>query len=177
MPQTTLVEQREPPAALCAFPVNVLLAHLVPNDVVICQLSPPSVDLRGLAERGCVEVAEDLEAQLGGERAEEVDLDEIADGRGYEGELRETALSEGETGQRRRATRHWQCSAGQPGIPCRVALVVAPWTARLLVVDTIDRDDGGSRTWCWQWAGARLDLGCWPRADCTAEGYVVRDMA
>ena len=94
MPQTTLVEQREPPAALCAFPVNVLLAHLVPNDVVICQLSPPSIDLRGLAERGCVEVAEDLEAQLGGERAEEVDLDEIADGRGYEGELRETALSE-----------------------------------------------------------------------------------
>ena len=94
MSQTCSVKQRQSPAALGTLSIDMLLAHLVPNDVVICQLSPPSVDLRGLAERGCVEVAEDLEAQLGGERAEEVDLDEIADGRGYEGELRETALSE-----------------------------------------------------------------------------------
>ena len=94
MPQATLVEQWEPPAALCAFPVNVLLTHLVPNDVIVSQLPPPPIDLGGFAERGCVEIAEDLEAQFGGECAEKVDLDEIADGRGNEGELGKTALSE-----------------------------------------------------------------------------------
>ena len=72
----------------------MLLAHLVPHHVIIGELSPPPADLGGVAERGGVEVAEDLEAQFGGQSAEEVDLDEVADGGGDEGELGEAALGE-----------------------------------------------------------------------------------
>jgi hypothetical protein len=72
----------------------VLLAHLVPDDVVVGKLSPPPAHLGGVAQRSRVKRAKDLEAQLSGECAEEVDLDEVADGRGDEGELGEAALGE-----------------------------------------------------------------------------------
>jgi hypothetical protein len=72
----------------------MLLAHLVPDHVVIGELSPSTADLGGLAEGCCVEVAEDLEAQFRRKCAEEVDLDEVADRRGDEGELGEAALGE-----------------------------------------------------------------------------------
>jgi hypothetical protein len=47
-----------------------------------------------VAEGGCVEEAQDLEAELGGEGGDEVNLDESADGGGDEGELGKAALGE-----------------------------------------------------------------------------------
>jgi len=40
----------------------VLLAHLVPDDIVVGELAPSAAHLGSVAERGCVEIAEDLEA-------------------------------------------------------------------------------------------------------------------
>lgn len=53
-----LFQKRETPAALGALAVNVLLAHAVPHDVVVGQVSPSAADLGCLAQRNRVEVAE-----------------------------------------------------------------------------------------------------------------------
>lgn len=94
MSKTRSVKQRQTPAALGTLPVNVLLAHLVPDHIVVGELSPFAAHLSRFAERGCVEIGEDFEAQLMRQCANEVDLDQVTDGRGDERQLREAALSQ-----------------------------------------------------------------------------------
>lgn len=50
----------------------------MPYHVVVGELPPPAAHLGGFAERGSVEVAQDLVAELGGEGGEEVNLDQVA---------------------------------------------------------------------------------------------------
>ena len=54
-------------------------------------MSPSMAHLRGFAEGGSVEIAEDLEAQLRRQRGEEVDFEETADVGGDERQLGKTA--------------------------------------------------------------------------------------
>jgi hypothetical protein len=92
--ESSLIQKRQSPAAFGALPVNVLLAHPVPYDVVVGHLSPSPTNFGGCAERCGVEEAEDLEAQLVGKGRDEVDFDEVADVGRYEGELWEAASGE-----------------------------------------------------------------------------------
>lgn len=57
----------------------MLFTHLVPYHVVIGQVSPSMAYLGCFAERCGVEIAEDLEAQLGRQGGEEVDFEEVTD--------------------------------------------------------------------------------------------------
>ena len=58
----------------------MLLTHPVPHNIVVGELSPFSAHLSGLAERGGVEMAKDLETQLMGKGSKEIDLDEVSNG-------------------------------------------------------------------------------------------------
>jgi hypothetical protein len=70
----------------------VLLAHLVPDYIIVGELSPFATYLSCFAERGSVKISEDFEAQLVGQCADKVDLDQVADRRSDEGKLRKAAL-------------------------------------------------------------------------------------
>ena len=72
----------------------MLLTHLVPDHIIVGQSPPSLADLRGFAKGGCVQVAENFEAEFGRKCGEEVDLDEVSYAGGDVGELRETALGE-----------------------------------------------------------------------------------
>ena len=72
----------------------MLLAHLVPHHIIICQASPALADLGCLAQGCRVEITKDLEGYLGRESGDEVDSNEISDGGRDEGELGEAALCE-----------------------------------------------------------------------------------
>jgi hypothetical protein len=74
--------------------VNVLFTHLVPYNIVISKQSPSPTNLGGLAERRCVEIAEDLEPEFWRKKGEKVDVDHIPHLNGEEGELREAAGGE-----------------------------------------------------------------------------------
>ena len=78
MSQTCSVKQRQSPAALGTLSIDMLLAHLVPDNVVVGELSPFSAHLSCCAEGCSVEVGEDLEAQFVGQGADEVDLNQVA---------------------------------------------------------------------------------------------------
>lgn len=72
----------------------MLLAHSVPNNVVVGQAPPAPADLSSLTQRGCVEETENPEAKLWWQSREEVDLDQVANGSGDVRQLREAALGE-----------------------------------------------------------------------------------
>lgn len=72
----------------------MLRAEVVPYLVVVCQLAPGPAHLCAFAQRDCVELAEDLEGDFGGEQRDEVDLDEVAHLGGDEGELVEAGDAE-----------------------------------------------------------------------------------
>ena len=63
----------------------MLLTHSVPHDIIVGELSPLPAHLGGLAERGGIEMAQDLETQFMGKGGKEVDLDEVSNGRGDKG--------------------------------------------------------------------------------------------
>jgi len=64
----------------------------MPDNIIVCQRPPSLTDLRRLAERSCIQVAEDLEGYFRGKRRQKVDAYQITDVRGYVRQLRETAL-------------------------------------------------------------------------------------
>jgi hypothetical protein len=69
----------------------------MPDHVIVGQTPPSLAHLCGLAERGGIQVAQDLERDLGRESGEEVDPDEFSNRSGEEGQLREAALREDAT--------------------------------------------------------------------------------
>lgn len=87
-------QQRQSPSTLCAFPVDVLLAHADPDGVGVGQGSPPLADLGGLGQADGVEVAQDLLGELDGEGGDEVDLEGFVDFSRDERELWEAELGE-----------------------------------------------------------------------------------
>lgn len=70
----------------------MLLAHFVPDNIVVGKGSPSSGDLSCLAERGSIEEGKDSEGEFGREGGDEVDSDEVSESAGDERELREAAL-------------------------------------------------------------------------------------
>ena len=72
----------------------MLLTHLMPHHIIIRQLTPLATHLRSLTQRCRIQIRKDFEAEFGGEGGEEIDLDEVADRGGDEGELGEAALGE-----------------------------------------------------------------------------------
>jgi hypothetical protein len=53
-------EKRQAPSTSGALSVDVLLAHSVPNHIVIGEITPSTTDLSGFAEGESIEVCEDL---------------------------------------------------------------------------------------------------------------------
>jgi hypothetical protein len=53
-----------------------------------------TTDPSSRAQRSGIEVAENLEAQFGRKRSEKVDLDQVSNGGGDQGQLRKAALRE-----------------------------------------------------------------------------------
>lgn len=89
-----LLEQRKTPSTLCALETNMLLAHPVPNHIVVSESPPALADLGSVAERCGVEVREDAKGDLWGEDGQEVDAEEWLKVVGEEGELGDTALGQ-----------------------------------------------------------------------------------
>lgn len=81
-PQSLSFQQGQTPSTFGAFPVDVLLAHFMPDNIIVCQRPPSLTDLRRFAERGCIQVAEDLEGYFGRKRGQKVDADEVTNVRG-----------------------------------------------------------------------------------------------
>jgi hypothetical protein len=90
--QLPLFEQWKPPSTLGALLIDVLLAHAMPDQVIVSEVAPAATDLGGLAEGDSVEVAEDFIGELGGKGSEEVDLELLVHLTRHGRELREAAL-------------------------------------------------------------------------------------
>ncbi len=70
----------------------MLFAHPMPDHIVISQIPPAMRDLRSFTQRGCVEIAKNLERYFRWESCQKVDPDQVAYAGGKEGELRKAAL-------------------------------------------------------------------------------------
>lgn len=82
--QLLAFQQWQAPPTLCAFPVDVLLAHADPDGIGVGEGSPPLADLGGLGQADGVEIAENLLGELDGEGGDEVDLESLVDFSGDE---------------------------------------------------------------------------------------------
>ena len=72
----------------------MLLADPSPKDVVVGQAPPLAAHLSGPAERGRIEIAEDLERDFTRKDSERVDADQVSELLGEERQLGETAHGE-----------------------------------------------------------------------------------